>query len=68
MVAHQVYATYPICGLDFKGEYSVELGKQTYFEIRCWLPEAHPYRLPRMVDHFNGKIQTCNKPHPITWQ
>jgi hypothetical protein len=29
-VAHQGYATCPICGLEFKGEHSIKLGKQTY--------------------------------------
>lgn len=65
-VAHQGYATCPICGPNFKGEYYVELGKQTYTETRCWLPEGHPYRSPRMVDHSNGKIETHRKPRPIT--
>jgi len=43
-VAHQGYATCPICGLDFKGEHFVELGKQTYTKTRQWLPKKHPYR------------------------
>jgi hypothetical protein len=32
-VAHQGYATCPICGLEFKGEHSIELGKQTYIAM-----------------------------------
>jgi hypothetical protein len=29
-VAHQGYVACPICGLEFRGEDSIELGKQTY--------------------------------------
>ncbi len=43
-VAHQGYVACPICGLEFKGEDSIELGKQTYIAMQRWLPEGHPYK------------------------
>jgi len=65
-VAHQGYVACPICGPNFKGEHSVELGKHTYTQTRRWLTEGHPYKLARMKDHFDGQIETRNKPINVT--
>jgi hypothetical protein len=46
----------------------MELGKQTYIATQRWLPTAHPYRSAGMVDHFDGKLESRSKPHPITTQ
>jgi hypothetical protein len=65
-VAHQGYATCPICGPYFKGENFVELGKHAYIQIKKWLTKRHPYKLAGMKDHFDGQIETCNKPKNVT--
>jgi hypothetical protein len=38
-MAHQGYVACSICGLYFKGEHFVELGKHTYIQTRRWLIE-----------------------------
>jgi hypothetical protein len=40
----------------------MELGKHIYIETQRWLPEQHPYRLAKMANHLNGKIETRPKP------
>ena len=65
-VAHQGYAAYPVCGPHFKGEHSIELGKQTYTNTRRWLAHDNPWRSPEMKDHFNGCIQDRGKPNGVT--
>ena len=65
-VAHQGYAACPVCGPQFKGEHSVELGKQTYTDTRRWLPHDHPWRSPTMKDHFNGRNEFRGKPDVVT--
>ena len=65
-VAHQGYAACPVCGPHFKGEHSVELGKQTYTDTRRWLPHNDPWRSPTMKDHFNGREEVRGKPSVVT--
>ncbi len=65
-VAHQGYAACPVCGPDFKGEHSVELGKQTYTDTRRWLAHDDPWRSPEMKDHFNGRMELRGKPNVVT--
>ncbi len=60
-MAHQGYATCAICGPEFRGEHSIELGKQTYATTRQWLLERDPYKLAKMANHFNGKLEIENK-------
>lgn len=64
-VAHQVYATCPVCGLHFKGEHSIEVGKQTYTYTKRWLPHDDPWRSTKMKDHFNGHIEDREKPNVV---
>jgi hypothetical protein len=61
-VTHQGLVTCPICGPKFRGEHLVELGKQTYTGTYRLLLEGHPYILVRMVNHFNGKLETRLRP------
>ena len=56
-VAHQGYAACPVYGPDFRGDHSIELGKQTYTDTQRWLPQDDPSRSTRMKDHFNGRIE-----------
>ena len=65
-VAHQGYTACPVCGPDFKGEHSVELGKQTYTDTRRWLAHDDPWRSPEMKDHFNGRMELRGKPNVVT--
>ena len=65
-VAHQGYVACPVCGQHFKGEHSVELGKQTYTDTRRWLPHDDPWRSPSMKDHFNGCEEERGKPNVVT--
>jgi hypothetical protein len=64
-VAHQVFVACLVYGLEYRGEHSLELAKQTYIGTRRWLLEGHLYRSARMKDHFNGQLETCGKPNPI---
>ena len=65
-VAHQGYAACPVCGPQFRGEHSVELGKQTYTDTRRWLPFDDPWRSTSMNGHFNGREETRGKPNTVT--
>ena len=65
-VAHQGYATCPVCGPQFKGDHSVKLGKQTYTDTRRWLPHDDQWRSTRMKDHFNGCVEDRAKPTVVT--
>ena len=65
-VAHQGYAACPICGPQFKGEHSVELGKQTYTDTRRWLPHNDPWRSTAMNALFNGREEDREKPTAVT--
>ena len=65
-VAHQGYAACPVCGPDFRGEHSVELGKQTYTDTRRWLPLDDPWRATSMKGLFNGREETRGKPNVVT--
>jgi hypothetical protein len=64
-VAHQGYAACPVCGPHFKGEHSIELGKQTYTDTRRWLAHDDPWRSPEMKDHFNGRMEVRGKPNVV---
>ena len=64
-VAHQGYAACPVCGPHFKGEHSIELGKQTYTDTRRWLAYDDPWRSPEMKDHFNGRMEVRGKPNVV---
>ena len=65
-VAHQGYVACPVCGPDFRGEHSIELGKLTYTDTRRWLPQDDPWRSSRMKDHFNGRIEQSGPPTVVT--
>ena len=65
-VAHQGYVACLVCGPDFRGEHSLELGKQTYTDTRRWLPHDDPWRSPRMKDHFNGRMEERGPPKVVT--
>jgi hypothetical protein len=65
-MAHQGYHACLICGLDLKGEHSMELGKHTYTQTKILLTKRHPYKLARMKDHFDGQIERRNKPRNVT--
>lgn len=65
-VAHQGYVACPVCGPDFRGEHSIELGKQTYTDTRRWLPLDDPWRSSRMKDHFNGRMEERGPPTVVT--
>ena len=65
-VAHQGYVACPVCGPDFRGEHSIELGKLTYTDTRRWLPQDDPWRSSRMKDHFNGRIEQRGPPTIVT--
>jgi hypothetical protein len=65
-VAHQGYVACPVCGPDFRGEHSIELGKCTYTDTRRWLPRDDPWRSSRMKDHFNGRIEERGPPTMVT--
>jgi hypothetical protein len=54
MVTHQGFVVCPICGLDFRGEHFIELGKMVYTQTQRWLPNEHPYRSEGMKDNFIG--------------
>ena len=64
-VAHQGYAACPVCGPHFKGEHSIELGKQTYTNTRRWLAHDDPWRSPEMKEHFNGRLEVRGKPNVV---
>ena len=64
-VAHQGYAACPVCGPQFKGEHSIELGKQTYTHTRRWLPHDNPWRSTTMKDLFNGREEDRGKPDVV---
>jgi hypothetical protein len=64
-VAHQGYAACPVCGPHFKGEHSIELGKQTYIDTRRWLAYDDPWRSLEMKDHFNGCMEVRGKPNVV---
>jgi hypothetical protein len=66
--SHQRYAACPWCGPHLGAEHSIKLGKETYGGTRRWLLENHNYRLAAINDHFDGKIETCGKPIPVTVQ
>jgi hypothetical protein len=51
-MAHQGYVACPICGPNFKGEHSMELGKYTYTQTKRWLRKGHPYRFNRNEKSF----------------
>ena len=55
-----------VCGLHFKGEHSVELGKQTYTNTRRWLAHDDPSRLLEKKNHFNGRIEEWGKSNGVT--
>lgn len=55
-----------ICGWHFKGEYSVELGKQAYTNVRGWLPHDDPWRSTTMKDQFNSQIEDQGIPNIVT--
>jgi len=61
-VTHQGLVACPICGPKFRGEHSVELGKQTYTGTCRLLTKGHPYILVRMANHFNRKLETHLRP------
>ena len=65
-IAHQGYVACPVCGPDFRGEHSIELGKQTYTDTRRWLPHDDPWRSCRMKDHFNGRLEERGPPRYVT--
>ncbi len=65
-VTHQGYCACPICGPNFKGEHSMELGKMTYTNTHRWLPVDHPYKSMRMKGHFNGQLETSTKLKIVT--
>ena len=65
-VAHQGYVACPVCGPEFKGEHSIELGKQTYTDTRRWLPHDDPWRSGRMKDHFNGRTEERGPPTRVS--
>ena len=65
-VAHQGYVACPVCGPDFRGEHSIELGKQTYTDTRRWLPPDDPWRASRMKDHFNNREEGRGPPRVVT--
>jgi hypothetical protein len=52
-LAHQGFVACLICAPRFKGEHSMELGKQTYIGTCRWLPEGHPYKIARMKENSN---------------
>ena len=64
-VAHQGYVACPVCGPQFKGEHSIELGKQTYTDTRRWLPHDDPWRSASMKDLFNGLEENRGKPDVV---
>ena len=64
-VAHQGYVACPICGPQFRGEHSIELGKQTYTDTRRWLPHDDPWRSTTMKDLFNGREENRGKPNVV---
>ena len=64
-VAHQGYAACPVCGPQFRGEHSIELGKQTYTDTRRWLPHDDPWRSAAMKDLFNGREENRGKPDVV---
>ena len=64
-VAHQGYAACPVCGPQFKGEHSIEHGKQTYTDTRRWLPHDDPWRSTTMKDLFNGREEDRGKPNVV---
>ena len=65
-VVHQGYVACPVCGPDFRGEHSIELGKQTYTDTRRWLPHDDLWRSSRMKDHFNGRMEERGPPTVVT--
>ena len=65
-VAHQGYVACPICGPQFKGEHSIELGKQTYTDTRRWLPHDDTWRSATMKDLFNGREENRGKPDVVS--
>ena len=65
-VAHQGYVACPVCRPDFRGEHSIELGKQTYTDTRRWLPQDDPWRTCRMKDHFNGRAEERGPSRVVT--
>ena len=65
-VAHQGYVACPVCGPDFRGEHSIELGKQTYTDTRRWLAHDDPWRSCTMKDHFNGRVEERGRPTVVT--
>ena len=65
-VAHQGYVACPICGPDFRGEHSIELGNLTYTDTQRWLPHDDPWRSSRINDHFNGRIEERGPPTMVT--
>ena len=64
-VAHQGYVAGLFCGLHFKGEHSIELGKQTYTKTRLWLPHDDLWRSTTMKYHFNGREEDHGKPNEV---
>jgi hypothetical protein len=64
-VAHQRYATCPVCSPNFRGKHHVELGKETYTDTRRWLPHDDPWRSIDMKDQFcRAPLQKgCAKHH-----
>jgi hypothetical protein len=65
-VTHQGYVACPVCGPDFRGEHSIELGKCTYTDTRRWLPRDDPWRSSGMNDHFNGMAEERGPPRVVT--
>ena len=65
-VAHQGYIACPVCGPEFRGKHSIELGKQTYADTRRWLPHDDPWRSSRMKEHFNGCAEERGPPTRVT--
>jgi hypothetical protein len=65
-VAHQGYIACQMCGPDFRGEHSIELGKQTYTDTRRWLPHDDPWRSARIKDNFDGCIEERGPPTVFT--
>jgi hypothetical protein len=64
-VAHHGFDVCPICGLDFKGEYLIELRKMTYTQRQRWLSIGHPYRSEGTKYNFIGQLETCMRPKVV---
>ena len=60
--ANQGFAACPCCGEHLGGEHSSKLRKQTYGGCCRWLPSNHILRSEGLKDHFNGLIETKDKP------